>query len=90
MQYTTITKGVLPLKRITANKLDAARARLILALGHDVEWKQFAEWAGLSPHTISGIRAGRSGGTPETARKIIDMLRHNGVNMLTDDLFETV
>ena len=76
--------------KISATKLDVARARLIIAVGHDVEWRQFADWASLSPHTIAGIRNGRSAGSTKTVRSIIEMLRDRGVNILTDDLLESV
>ena len=73
---------------ISKDKLDIARARLITTVGHDVEWKTFAQWADLSPHTISGIRSGRSSGSPHTLIRIVTMLRDKGVPILSEELLE--
>jgi hypothetical protein len=75
--------------KISADKLAVARARLIAAVGHDVEWRTFARWAGVSPHTLSGILNGRSHGSPHTLERIVAMLRKRGVPILTDDLVES-
>jgi len=77
------------MRKISVNKLDVARGRLIVAVGHDVRWKLFAEWAGLAPNTLSGIRNGRSAGSPHTLRHIVAMLRERGVPILSEDLLET-
>lgn len=76
--------------KISPNKLEIARGRLIVAVGHNVTWYTFARWAGLSPHTIAGILNDRSGGSPATVEKIITMLRKRGVAILTEDLVERV
>ncbi len=76
--------------KISADKLAVARGRLIAAVGHDVEWKTFARWAKVSPHTLSGILHGRSNGSPHTLERIVAMLRNRGVPMLTDDLLDQV
>lgn len=76
--------------KISADKLAVARGRLIAAVGHDVEWKTFARWAKVSPHTLSGILHGRSNGSPHTLERIVVMLRDRGVPMLTDDLLDQV
>ena len=74
--------------KISPDKLEVARGRLIAAVGHDVDWKTFARWAGISPHTLSGIINGRSNGSPATLERIVSMLRNRGVPILTDDLLE--
>lgn len=76
--------------RISPNKLEVARGRLIMAVGHDVTWRVFSRWTGVSPHTIAGILNNRSGGSPATVEKIIAMMRKRGVPILTDDLIEPV
>jgi hypothetical protein len=75
-------------QKISADKLAVARGRLIAAVGHDVDWRTFARWANLSPHTLSGILSGRSGGSPHTLERTVTMLRQRGVPILTDDLIE--
>ena len=75
-----------PKYAISPDKLATARGALIVALGRDVKWEDFADMADLNIGTICNIRYGRSGGTPRTCGKIVDMLRSNGVAISDDDL----
>ena len=78
------------MQKISVDRLAVARGRLIAAVGHDVTWKTFAKWSGLSAYTISGIRNGRSQGSPHTLSSIVTMLRSNGVPILAEELLERV
>lgn len=71
---------------IDPNKLSIARGKLIVALGRDVTWQEFAALANITPGTISNLRAGRTGGTVNTWKKIVDMLRSQGVAIIDTDL----
>lgn len=71
---------------IDPNKLSVARGKLIVALGRDVTWYEFADLANITPGTISNLRSGRTGGTVQTWRKIVDMLRSRGVAVIDTDL----
>lgn len=75
---------------IDPDKLSVARARLVVAVGRDVPWYEFADLSGLTMGTISNIRSGKSGGTHRTWQKIVDMLRSKGVAIIDTDLLSPV
>jgi len=71
---------------ISREKLDRARGELIMTLSQNITWLEFAKMSGLSQHTISGIRTGRTGGRQGTIEKIVSMLRRNGIVITEEDL----
>lgn len=77
---TTVNYAIHP------NKLAEARGKLIVAIGHDINWSEFAQLCGITLGTVSNIRNGRSGGTTRTGEKIVDALRAHGVAITLEDL----
>lgn len=78
--------STVPNYAIDPNKLSTARGHLIVALGRDVKWQEFAKLCDLTLGTISNIRNGRSGGNPSTWQKIVNALRANGVTITEESL----
>lgn len=72
--------------RIDKTKLEMARARLILTKRQEVSWTDFASMCGVTLHTISNIRNGRSGGSGETVVAIINALQKQGLDVAFADL----
>lgn len=71
---------------ISGRKIEAYRGALMVALGRDVSWAEFARLADLNIHTIKGIRHGRSSGSTKTVHQITAMLRKHGIDMRSEDL----
>lgn len=78
----------MPTVKISPNGLAIARAKLVLALGRDVQWKEFADIVGLTPATIAGIRTRRTNSSPESASKIVTACRGLGANVTLQEILE--
>ena len=65
--------------KIDGGRLAAAIGLLQQKLNRKVTQREFANMVGVSGNTISCILLGKSPGCPETARKIIRVLRANHV-----------
>lgn len=75
--------------RIDPGQLERARGLLIAKLCRNVSWQEFSEILGISNSTINNIRSGRTYGSVETWRKIVDALREyecdvTGLDLLTE------
>lgn len=70
---------------IDPSKVEIARGQLIVKLGRDITWGEFAEICDLSGHTISNLKSGRTGGSPITLRKLVLALRAHGVPVVEED-----
>ena len=75
--------------RIDPDSLAVVRARLVLALGREVTWNEFAEICEVAPSTISNLKAGRTPGSIRTANLIRKgCAKHKVYVRLTDIISE--
>jgi hypothetical protein len=75
--------------RVDPDNLAVLRGRLIVLLGRDVEWKEFAEICEITPGTISNLKAGRTYGSIKTANLIRSgCAKHKLYVRLTDIISE--
>jgi hypothetical protein len=75
--------------RIDPDSLAMLRARLVLALGREVDWGEFATICELAPSTLSNLKAGRTPGSIKTANLIRrGCAKHKVYVRLTDIISE--
>jgi transcriptional regulator with XRE-family HTH domain len=74
------------MQKVSGEKIERLRGRLIAQMGRNVEWKEFARICNLTPNTVANLRSGRSQGTLETLEKIVGGLRGRGLDVSLADL----